>query len=102
MTYNGFIMSAGTALVVVGSKDGNWPTIIFGMVLLIWGTIFIAIEERRMNGKIKTLEDKGKNLEDKVWQIVSVKNRTTAFHRSHTERMNNRRYLVCSKRKKKI
>ena len=69
MTYNGIIMSAGTALVIVGSKDGNWPMIIFGMVLLIWGTIFIAIEERRINGKIKTLEDKGKNLEDKVSEL---------------------------------
>lgn len=69
MTYDGFIMSAGTALVVVGSKDGNWPTIIFGMALLILGTIFITIEERRMNGKIKTLEDKGKNLEDKVSEL---------------------------------
>lgn len=69
MTYDGFIMSVGTALVVVGSKDNSWPTIIFGMALLIWGAIFIASEERRMNERIKTLEDKGKNLEDKVNEL---------------------------------
>lgn len=77
MTYDGFIMSVGTALVVVGSKDNSWPTIIFGMALLIWGAIFIAIEERRMNEKIKMLEDKGKNLEDKVNELekeMKVKN----------------------------
>lgn len=69
MAYNGFIMSVGTALVVVGSKDNSWPTIILGMTLLIWGAIFIAIEERRMNKKIKMLEDKEKNLEDKVNEL---------------------------------
>lgn len=30
MTYDGFIMSVGTALVVVGSKDNSWPTVIYG------------------------------------------------------------------------
>lgn len=69
MAHNGFIMSVGTALVVVGSNDNSRLTVIFGMALLIWGAIFIAVEERRINEKIKMLEDKEKNLEDKVNEL---------------------------------
>ena len=69
MKYDGFIMSVGTVLAVVGSKDNSWPAFIFGMAVLIWEAIFIAIEERRINEKIKMLEDKGKNLEDKVNEL---------------------------------
>lgn len=66
MAYNGFIMSVGTALVIVGSNDNSRLTVIFGMALIIWGVIFIAVEERRINKKIKKLEDKVNELEKEM------------------------------------
>ena len=44
MTYDGFIMSVGTALVVIGSRDGSWPTIIFRHGVADWGAILLRLK----------------------------------------------------------